>query len=129
MAVTTSFSCSGVDVAGFLEYVKANPSRLGDWATTTSGKEDDLFSTWIVEQFEKAKEAGEMPADAVVLGYWGGLTEAGEATNINVAHTFGIDSTDVRDLTRAEIIRGVRHLKPASSFRSRYAYNNILSFQ
>ncbi len=30
------------------------------------------------------------------------------------------------DFTRAEIIRGVRHLKPASSFRSRYAYNNIM---
>jgi hypothetical protein len=76
---------------------------LSDWATTTTGKEDDLFSTWIVEPFRKAKEAGEMPADAVILGYWGGLTEAGEATNINVAQSLGIDSTDVRDLTRAEI--------------------------
>jgi hypothetical protein len=103
MAVTTSFSCSGVDVEEFLEYVKKNPSRLGDWATTTSGKEDDLFSTWITEPFDKAKEAGEIPADSVILGYWGGLTEAGEATNINVAHTLGIDSTDVWDLTRAEI--------------------------
>jgi glycine/D-amino acid oxidase-like deaminating enzyme len=103
MAVTTSFGCSGVDVAEFLEYVRENPSRLGDWATTTSGKEDDLFSTWIAEPFEKAKEAGEIPADAVILGYWDGLTDAGEATNINVAHTLGIDSTDVWDLTRAEI--------------------------
>ena len=103
MGVTTSFSCSGVDVGKFLEYVKENPSRLGDWATTTSGKEDDLFSTWITEPFDKAKEAGEIPADSVILGYWGGLTEAGEATNINVAHTLGIDSTDVWDLTRAEI--------------------------
>ena len=30
------------------------------------------------------------------------------------------------DFTREEIIRGVRHLKPASSFRSKYAYNNIM---
>ncbi len=103
MAVTTSFGCSGVDVAEFLEYVRQKPSRLGDWATTTSGKEDDLFSTWIAEPFDKAKEAGEIPADAVILGYWDGLTDAGEATNINVAHTLGIDSTDVWDLTRAEI--------------------------
>jgi hypothetical protein len=103
MAVTTSFGCSGVDVAEFLDYVRKNPSRLGDWATTTSGKEDDLFSTWITEPFKKAKEAGEIPEDSVILGYWGGLTEAGEATNINVAHTLGIDSTDVWDLTRAEI--------------------------
>jgi hypothetical protein len=103
MGATTTFSCSGVDVTEFLEYVTENPSRLADWATTTAGKEDDLFSTWIAEPFKKAKEAGEMPADAVILGYWGGLTEAGEATNINVAHSLGIDSTDVWDLTRAEI--------------------------
>jgi CubicO group peptidase (beta-lactamase class C family) len=30
------------------------------------------------------------------------------------------------DLTREEILQGVRHLKPASSFRSRYAYNNVM---
>jgi CubicO group peptidase (beta-lactamase class C family) len=30
------------------------------------------------------------------------------------------------DFTTEEIIRGTRHLKPASSFRSRYAYNNIM---
>jgi hypothetical protein len=103
MPCTTSFGCSGVDVSEFLQYVKANPSRLSDWASKTAGKEDDLFSTWIVEPFQRAKEAGELPADATVLGYWGGLTEAGEATNINVAHTFGVDTTDVRDLTRAEL--------------------------
>jgi hypothetical protein len=103
MPVTTTFGCSGVDVAAFLESVQANPSRLADWATKTSGKEDDLFSTWIVEPFTKAKEAGEMPDSATVFGYWGGLTEAGEATNINVAHTLGVDSTDVWDLTRAEM--------------------------
>jgi hypothetical protein len=74
MPVTTTFGCSGVDVGAFLEYVRANPSRLGDWATKTSGKEDDLFSTWIVEPFNKAKEAGEMPGDSAVAGYWGGLT-------------------------------------------------------
>jgi hypothetical protein len=102
MPATTSFSCSGVDVRRFLDYVAANPSRLGDWANKTSGKEDDLFSTWIVEPFNKAKEAGEIPQSATILGYWGGLTEAGEATNVNVAHTFGVDSTDVWDLTRAE---------------------------
>jgi CubicO group peptidase (beta-lactamase class C family) len=30
------------------------------------------------------------------------------------------------DFTREEILRGARHLKPASSFRSRYAYNNVM---
>ena len=103
MAVTLSFGCSGVDVNRFLEYVKANPSHLGDWSAETTGKEDDLFSSFIVEPFTKARNAGEIPDDVVLLGYWGGLTEAGEAKNINVAHIMGIDSTDVQDLTRAEM--------------------------
>ena len=103
MAVTLSFGCSGVDVTRFLEYVKKNPSRLGDWSGETTGKEDDLFSSFMVEPFIEAKKAGEIPDDIVLLGFWGGLTEAGEAKNINVAHIVGIDSTDVRDLTRAEM--------------------------
>jgi len=103
MAATTSFGCSGVDVDAFLGYVKKNPSKLSDWAKDTTGKEDNDFSTWIVEPFNKAKEAGDMPPDAPIAGYWDGLTEAGEATNINVAHVFGVDSTRVQDLTRAEI--------------------------
>jgi hypothetical protein len=103
MAVTLSFGCSGVDVARFLQYVKGNPSKLGDWAGKTTGKEDDLFSSFIVEPFIEARKAGEIPNDVVLLGFWGGLTEAGEAKNINVAHMIGIDSTDVRDLTRAEM--------------------------
>ena len=28
--------------------------------------------------------------------------------------------------TRAEIVRGIRYLPPASSLRSRYAYNNVM---
>ena len=103
MGVTVSFGCSGVDVESFLEYVKENPSRLGDWATETTGKEDDLFDTFIAEPFTKAKEAGEMPDDVPVIGFWDGLTDAGEATNMDVAHVLGIDPTDVWDLTEAEI--------------------------
>jgi hypothetical protein len=103
MPASTTFGCSGVDVSEFLAYVHANPSRLADWASKTSGKEDDLFSTWIADPFKRAKEAGEIPADATIGGYWGGLTEAGEATNINVAHSLGVDTTDVWDLTKAEM--------------------------
>jgi ribulose 1,5-bisphosphate synthetase/thiazole synthase len=103
MAVTTSFGCSGVEVDEFLDYIKENPSRLGDWATETTGKEEEMFSTFISEPFKKAREAGEIPKEAIIAGYWDALTDAGEAMNINVAHTLGIDATDVWDLTRAEM--------------------------
>jgi len=103
MGATMSFGCSGVDVERFLEYVKQNPSRLSDWAAETTGKEDDLFSSFFVEPFIKARNVGEIPSDIVLMGFWGGLTDAGEAKNLNVAHLVGVDSTDVRDLTRAEV--------------------------
>ncbi|MBW2179119.1 MAG: FAD-dependent oxidoreductase [Deltaproteobacteria bacterium] len=103
MAATTSFGCSGVDTDEFLEYIRGNPSTLGDWASETTGKEDDMFSTFISEPFEKAMKAGEIPENTTILGYWDTLTDVGEAMNINVAHTLGIDATDVWDLTKAEI--------------------------
>ena len=106
LAVTVGFGCSGVDVERFLQYVQENPTRLGDWAQETAGKEDALVGTLLTEPFIKAREAGEIPADVpllAVVGFWDGLTEAGEATNMDMAHVFGIDPTDVQDLTEAEI--------------------------
>jgi len=101
--LTVSFGCSGVDRQKFLEYVREHPSSLKDWAKETTGKEDDLFSPYLSEPFEKAREAGEIPKNVLKGGYWSSLTEAGEATYMNVVYVLGMDPTDVRDLTRAEI--------------------------
>jgi hypothetical protein len=104
MAVTVNFGCSGVDVKKFLEYAREHPCRIADWAKETTGKEDDLFSPYIEEPFNKAREAGEIPRDVRIEGYWdGSLTDAGEATNINAVHISGIDPTEVWDVTRAEM--------------------------
>ena len=101
--LTVSFGCSGVDRGRFLEYVKEHPSSLKDWAKETTGKEDNLFSTYLSEPFKKAREAGEIPGNVLKGGYWSSLTEAGEATYMNIVYMLGMDPTDVRDLTRAEI--------------------------
>ena len=103
MKATVNFGCSGVDVERFISYVKKNPSHLRDWARETAGKEEDLFNTYIEEPFLKAREAGEIPEGVDIYGFWDGLTDAGEATNINVVRLSDIDPTDVRDLTRAEM--------------------------
>ncbi len=105
LAATMSFGCSGVDVERFLAYVRENPTTIGDWAwgTEITGEEAGRFSPYLVEPFIKGREAGEIPDDVVLVGFWGGLTEAGEAKNFNVAHLIGIDATDVRDLTRGEM--------------------------
>ena len=104
LGVTVTFGCSGVDVPRFREYVRQNSSHLGDWdeLEETTGKENDLFSPYIEEPFNKAKDAGEIPRDAWIKGTWSSLTEAGEATYLNLVVLNGIDPTDVRDLTKAE---------------------------
>ena len=41
--------------------------------------------------------------DQDIGGSWSALTKAGEATNLNLAHLSNVDSTDVEDLTMAEM--------------------------
>lgn len=108
MGVTVVFSCAGVDRERFLDYVADEHPTYGDWRrlwkVTTTGKEDHLFSPYLQEPFERAREAGLIPDDVDGLGgTWGRLTEAGEATCLNMVYLGRCDGTDVRDLTRAEI--------------------------
>jgi hypothetical protein len=105
MGVTTTFGCSGVDIERFRAFVKANPQQIGDWddLAENSGKETELFSPYLEEPFNKAREAGELPKDAWIKGTWSSLTEAGEATYLNVVVINGVDPTDVSALTYAEM--------------------------
>lgn len=108
MSVTTVFNASGVDKKDFLEYTERNPATYADWSRTwdqeTDGKEDGLRSPYLDLEFEKARKEGVIPADTQNLGgSWSALTEAGEATNLNLVHINDVDCTNVRDLTRAEM--------------------------
>jgi hypothetical protein len=101
--VTVNFGCSGVDIQKFLDYTLNNPSSISDWGNESGEKEEREFSTYLVEPFDKAKEAGEIPRDVRLESYWGSFTDAGEIPNLNAIHMSGFDSTDVWDLTKAEI--------------------------
>jgi ribulose 1,5-bisphosphate synthetase/thiazole synthase len=108
LPVTVMFSCSGVDRARFLEYVKANPKKYKDWGKAweieTGGKEDELFSPYLGEPFDKARQEGIIPAGLKSIGgTWSAINGRGEATYLNMVHLAGYDGTDVRDLTRAEM--------------------------
>ena len=123
--VTVMLSCSGVDKQRFLDYVAAYAPTYRHWREgwhmTTSGKEDDLFSPYLQEPFDLAREAGMIPDDVRSLGgTWGRLTDAGEATCLNVVYMRGCDCTDVMDLTRAEI-EGRRHALLAIEALRRFA--------
>jgi len=102
MAVNVNFGCSGINIGKFLMYIYLNRSSIGDWGGT-SDKEKTKFSTHLVEPFNKAKEAGEIPEDVHIRSLWGNYTDAGEITSFNAINIKNIDCTDVWDLTKAEI--------------------------
>jgi hypothetical protein len=101
--VSVNFGCSGVDLQRFLDYTLSNPSSIADWGDQSGEKEEKEFSTYLVEPFNKAKEAGEIPENVRLESYWGSFTDAGEIPNLNAIHMGDIDPTDVWDLTKAEI--------------------------
>ena len=108
MGVTVMFSCAGVDKERFLDYVREHPSTFADWGKNwrirTSGKEDHLFTPYLQEPFDRARSEGVIPEHLTsIAGTWSTLTEAGEATSLNMIYMLGYDCTDVWDLTRAEM--------------------------
>jgi hypothetical protein len=53
--VSVNFGCSGIDMERFLDYTLKNPSSIADWGDRSGEKEENEFSTYLVEPFEKAK--------------------------------------------------------------------------
>eukprot|EP00747_Dinoflagellata_sp_TGD_P181405 gnl/TRDRNA2_/TRDRNA2_35223_c0_seq1.p1 gnl/TRDRNA2_/TRDRNA2_35223_c0~~gnl/TRDRNA2_/TRDRNA2_35223_c0_seq1.p1 ORF type:complete len:530 (-),score=99.23 gnl/TRDRNA2_/TRDRNA2_35223_c0_seq1:598-2187(-) len=112
MGVTSVFNAAGVDKEAFLKYTENHPRTYqdwssGDWKMETTGKEDNLRSPLLDAEFRQAQEQGiisnVLPSGASLGGSWSALSEAGEATNLNLVHMGGIDCTNVDDLTRAEM--------------------------
>src|SRR5579863_5120436 len=114
MAVSVMFSMSGVNKQQFIDAVKADPQTYADWSGNgewdyeTTGKEDQLFSPFLRKPFQKALEAGIIPASLkTIAGTWGTVTDQGDLTYLNLVHVPEIDGTDPDDLTAGEI-RGRR---------------------
>jgi hypothetical protein len=111
MAATQLFSCSGLDIPAFQDYVKdtLKPTYAdwgGDWAIRTHGKEDQMFSPYIAKCFEEAVAEGMIESDEFVAlgGTWSSIKPNGDITQLNLLFQSNIDSTDVEDLTKAEIM-------------------------
>lgn len=107
--VSVNFGASGVDIPTFLKYIVNRKTSIADWGLTSEEKEESEFSTYLREPFDKAKENGDIPKEAYLESFWNDFTDAGEVRSLNAIHMPGYDSTDVQDLTRAEI-EGRKHV-------------------
>jgi ribulose 1,5-bisphosphate synthetase/thiazole synthase len=114
MSVSVMFSMSGVNKQRFIAAVKADPQTYADWSGNnewdyeTSGKEDKLFSPFLRKPFKKALDAGIIPPYlSTIAGTWGGVTDQGDLTYLNLVHIPQIDGTDPNDLAIGEM-RGRR---------------------
>lgn len=117
MAVTQMFNCRGVDCEKFASYyINDLKPTYKDWngecwAQHTTGKEDDMFSPYMEKPFIKAIEEGVInhtDKDTTIGGTWSTLSPENEALQMNLVFMRNLDSTDVFDLTEAEI-KGREH--------------------
>ncbi|WP_258360942.1 FAD-dependent oxidoreductase [Moorella sulfitireducens] len=108
--VTQMFHCRGVNTERFLRYIEELKPTYADWKgfwkMETSGKEDNMFSPYLVKPFMDAINEGFLnkPDNVDFGGTYSSVTPEGEVTQLNMVHISGIDCTNVEDLTRAEMI-------------------------
>lgn len=109
-SVTPLFNVRGVNVEEFEKYIAEDLKPTysdwrGEWEMTTNGKEDDMFSPYLVAPFRKAIEDGVLEKEDNIDygGSYSTVSREGEVLQLNVIFITGVDCTDVRDLTKAEI--------------------------
>lgn len=126
-SVTPVFNCRGVDTEKFLKYIKEDLKPTygdwkGEWSMETDGKEDDMFSPYLVKPFSKAIKDGflEKPDNVDFGGSYSTVSPEGEVTQLNAVFISGVDCTNVEDLTRSEI-EGRQAIMDAIGALNKYA--------
>jgi len=104
MECTMQFGMSNVGLQELLLYIFLSSNGVGDWSET-GGDTSTMLSPRVVEPYEQAIAAGEIPHedDVEYTSYFGAFTAAGEIPDMNTIHMRGVDPTDVLALTAAEM--------------------------
>ncbi|CAA7600631.1 FAD dependent oxidoreductase [Acididesulfobacillus acetoxydans] len=108
--VTPMFHCRGVDGKKFLQFIKQDLKPTfadwsGEWSVETGGKENKMFSPYLSKPFNDAIRDGILrKTDGIEYGgSYGTVSPEGDVTQLNVVFISGIDSTNVKHLTDAEL--------------------------
>lgn len=102
--VTLFYRIGGIDIPGLKKWMKANRHLLKDRPTDEEIDEQSALAfLGMKEVIKEAMEKGEYPRDAAPRILMYELPREGQFA-VNCTRLQGIDGTDVRDLTRAEML-------------------------
>jgi len=109
-SVTPLYNVRGVNTDRFEKFIAEDlkPTYAdwqGEWQMETNGKEDHMFSPYLVAPFRKAIEDGFLEKEPHIDygGSYSTVSKEGEVLQLNAVFIAGIDCTDVKDLTKAEM--------------------------
>jgi len=124
MGCTAVFNVAGVDKQKFLKNVNENPKTYadwgGDWNQHIDGKDAALNSPYLsLDTSDQEGDCGE------ISGTWSGLSDAGEATNLNLVHLQGYDCTNAQDLTKAEMAGRKKTMLALSALKKLEGFENV----
>jgi len=122
MGVSVNFGCSGVDIDTFFSYLLDKMQKKTDFIPylQTSGElffMDDF--TCFMEPLNKTNKENTVPEKIPIKKIWPEYVDLGIINSFNGIHIGNIDSTDVFDLTKAEIEGRRRVIKVIKALRRR----------
>ena len=121
MGVTTNFSCSGVDLEKFINFLLMKMSKKPKFLPYLRESGEIFFLddfTCFIEPINKAKN-GEVPEKIPLKQIWNQYTSLGTFHSFNGIHISNIDCTDIFDLTKAEIEGRRRVIKILDSLKKK----------
>ena len=122
MGVSVNFGCSGVDVDKFLKFLLEKMQKNSNFIPYFKQSGELFFMddfTNFIEPLNKVDNDETIPEEIPLTKIWKHYVDQGIINSFNGIHIAGIDSTDVFDLTKAEIEGRARLMKVLKVLRKR----------
>ncbi len=122
MAVTTNFSCSGVDLENFLSYLLEKMRKKPQFIPYFQHSGEIFYMddfTCFLEPINRTNKRDNIPEKIPINKIWINYADLGIIHSFNGIHITKIDCTDVLDLTKAEIEGRRRVIEVIKSLRKK----------